>query len=306
MKISIIGANSYIARNVIHTLLHLPEKYKLLLYDKDTKQVDGVDSYTSIDILSKESLKNIDFNCDIIFMFVGKTGTTQGFNDYNQFIDINERSLLNILTEYKEQNSNAKIVFPSTRLVYKGKTGKLKECDEKEFKTIYAINKYSCEQYLKMYNRIYGIKYCIFRICLPYGTLITNVSAYGTIEFFLSKAKNNEDIILYGDGSQRRTFIYMGDLCNILIKGALSNKCINDIYNVGGEDYSLYAIASLIAKSYKVDVKSVKWPETVKITESGDTVFNSEKLDNIINYKSQVRFANWIKGKNIQDEKKFL
>lgn len=297
MKISVIGANSYIARNVINILLQSPEKYQLFLYDKEDKQVDGADFYTNIDVLSKQSLKNIDFNCDIIFIFVGKTGTTQGFDDYNLFIDINERALLNILAEYRNQNSNAKIIFPSTRLVYKGKLGRLKEDAQKEFKTMYAINKYSCEQYLKMYNRVYGIKYCIFRICLPYGTLIENASSYGTAEFFLAKAKNGEDIVLYGDGSQRRTLTYIGDLGNMIIEGAISNKCINDIYNVGGEDYSLYAMANLIAKLYKVDVKLVKWPEVAKTIESGNTVFNSEKLDNIINYKNQIKFADWIEGK---------
>lgn len=297
MKVSVIGANSYIARNVIHVLLQSPEKYELSLYDKAEEQVDGLDSYKSIDILSKDSVKNIDFNSDIVFMFVGKTGSTQGFDDYDSFININERALLNVLDEYRNQKSKAKIIFPSTRLVYKGKSGKLKEDSDKEFKTIYAINKYSCEQYLEMYNRVYGVKYCIFRICLPYGTLIENASSYGTAEFFLSKAESNENITLYGDGSQRRTLTYMGDLCNVLIDGAMSEKCINDVYNIGGEDYSLYDMASLIAKLYKVNVKLVEWPEVAKLIESGDTVFDSEKLDSIINYKGQMKFARWIEDK---------
>lgn len=41
----------------------------------------------------------------------------------------------------------------------------------------------------------------------------------------------------------------MGDLCNALIEGALSDACINDVYNIGGEDYSLKEMAELIAEN---------------------------------------------------------
>jgi UDP-glucose 4-epimerase len=292
-KIAIIGANSYIARNIIHVLNQNPGQYELALYDYKDTHADGLEKYKSIDILSKDSVKDIDFNCDIIFMLVGKTGSVTGFDEYDTFIDVNEKALLNILDEYRAQNSSSKIIFPSTRLVYKGKLGKQKEDSEKEFKTVYAINKYACEQYLEMYNRVYGVQYCIFRICLPYGTLISNASSYGSAEFMLSKATKGQNVVLYGDGSVRRTLTYMGDLCNILIAGAVSDKFVNDVFNVGGEDYSLLEMATLIAEKYGVKVEFVPWPKVAEIIESGNTVFDSEKLD--VYYDNyEMTFNNWI------------
>ena len=293
-KITIIGANSYIARNILYVLNQTPEEYQIKLYDYAPAQTDGADNYESIDILSMESVHKIDFNCDIIFMFVGKTGSADGFDNYDTFIDINERALLNVLNEYRLQNSSAKIIFPSTRLVYKGKSGALKEDAEKEFKTVYAINKYACEQYLEQYRRVYGIRYCIFRICIPYGTLVPNASSYGTAEFMLKKASNGEAITLYGGGTVRRTLTYMGDLCKILINGALCDECVNDVYNIGGEDYSLCEMASLIADKYNVDVVSVPWPEIALKIESGDTVFDDEKLQRVLPYTFTQSFKNWI------------
>lgn len=292
-KIAIIGANSYIARNLIFILSQKPDQFQLALYDYTDSHIDDSEGYTKIDILSKDSVKNIDFNCDALLIFVGKTGTANGFDNYEAFIDINEKSLLNILNEYVQQNSEAKIIFPSTRLVYKGSKDKIQENSVKEFKTIYAINKYACEQYLNMYSRTFGIQYCIFRISIPYGTLIPNASSYGTAEFMLNKAINGENIILYGDGNTRRTLTYMGDLCDILITGALSDKFINDIYNIGGEDYSLSEMAELIAKKYNVEVDYVPWPKMAEAVESGNTVFDSEKLDAYYNnYK--MKFKDWV------------
>lgn len=294
MKVMMLGANSYIARNVIQVLLRNPKKYELSLYDREEEQKDGVAGYQSLDILDAQAVNALDFSCDIVYMFVGRTGSVQGFEEYDNFIDVNERALLNVLNACREQKSRAKIIFPSTRLVYKGKAGKLKEDAEKEFKTVYAANKYSCEQYLKMYENVYGISYRIFRICIPYGTMIPGAKSYGTAESFLSKAEKGEDISLYGDGSQRRTLTYMEDLCNALIQGAESEALTNDVYNIGGEDYSLDEMAKLIAKYYNVSVTYVEWPETALKIESGDTVFDSKKLDEAAGICYPMRFEEWV------------
>ena len=293
-KIAIIGANSFIARNTFHVLDQKSEDYEIKLYDYAEKQADCAENYRSINILSKESVAAMDLRCDYIFMFVGKTGSENSFDEYDSFIDINERALLNLLNEYRKQGSKAKIVFPSTRLVYKGKPGKLKEDAEKEFKTVYAINKYACEQYLEQYQRVFGVKYCILRICVPYGTLVPYASSYGTAEFMLNKATKGENIIIYGDGSVRRTLTYMGDLCETLIAGAFSVKCVNDVYNVGGENYSLRDIAELISRKYGVGVDYRPWPEVALKIESGDTVFCDEKLCGIIGNMIVSKFSDWI------------
>lgn len=278
MKITIIGANSYIARNLIFEIHQRKIDAELKLYDYADKQSDGENNYYQIDILNQKSVSEIDFNCDILYMFVGKTGTIAGFDNYNEFIDINEKALLNVLNEYKNQNSSAKIIYPSTRLVYKGDILPLGENAEKEFKTVYAVNKYSCEQYLKMYENVFGVKYCIFRICVPYGNLLPGDLSYGTIGFMLNKAKNGENITLYGNGNARRTFTYIKDLCDILIDGAISEKCMNDVYNIGGKDMSLKEIAQIIAKKYRVDIEYVECPNEQMKIETGDTVFDDSKL----------------------------
>ena len=281
MKITIIGANSYIGRNLIFEIHQRKINAELKLYDYADVQSDGENNYHKIDILDKRSVSKIDFNCDIIYMFVGKTGTLAGFDNYNEFIDINEKALLNVLKEYRNQKSSAKIIYPSTRLVYKGSVSSLGEDDEKEFKTIYAVNKYACEQYLKMFNNLYGIKYCIFRICVPYGSLLPDISSYGTIGFMLNKAKNGQNITLYGDGNARRTFTHIKDLCDILINGAISEKCLNDVYNIGGKDMSLKEIAGIIAQKYNVNIDYIDYPSEQFKIESGDTVFDDRKLQKL-------------------------
>ncbi|MCL2661772.1 MAG: SDR family oxidoreductase [Oscillospiraceae bacterium] len=274
----IIGANSYIARNMIHVLSECKDVEAVALYDCQSTHDDGAANYKQINILDEASFTDVDLDVDLIFFFAGKTGTAVSFDNYDMFIDVNEKSLLNLLSEYRKQQSRAKIIFPSSRLVYKGKEGLLSEDSEKEFKTVYAINKFACEQYLSMYAAAFGVRYCIFRVCVPYGTLVPGASSYGTAEFMLERAKSGENITLYGNGSVRRTLTYIEDLCETMLLGALSLKCENDVFNIGGENYSLFEMASFIAERYKVAIEFEEWPELALRIESGDTVFDSGKL----------------------------
>ena len=294
-KVAVLGANGYIARNLIYVLKRDYPDFELALYGCENQFVDGEGNYTVVDMTDVESVKSIRLDVDIVFMFVGKTGSTNGFDEYDSFIDINERTLLNLLSEYRRQRSKARIIYPSTRLVYKGKTGPQKEDAEKEFKTVYAINKFACEQYLEQFHRVYDVQYTILRVCIPYGTLIPEASSYGTAEFMLAKATKGENISLYGDGSVRRTLTYMDDLCTIMIKAAVSEYCANDVFNVGGEDYSLKEMAELIAQKYGVGVDFVPWPDVALKIESGDTVFDSSKLDALIGSYTKSRFTDWVK-----------
>lgn len=293
-KVTVLGANGYIARNLIYVLKRDHPDYELFLYGREERYVDGEGNYTIVDMKDKESTKKINLNVDIVYMLVGRTGSANGFDEYDSFIDTNERTLLNLLAEYRRQGSKARIIYPSTRLVYKGKPSPQKEDAEKEFKTVYAINKYACEQYLEQFHRVYGVQYTILRVCIPYGTLIPEASSYGTAEFMLAKATKGENISLYGDGSVRRTLTYMEDLCVTMIEAALSDECADDVFNVGGEDYSLKEMAELIARKNGVGVDFVSWPDVALKIESGDTVFDSAKLSGVIGNTTKSLFAEWI------------
>lgn len=294
-KITIIGANSYIARNLTYMLETQKEGCRIKLYGREREHADGLTDYTCVDALDREDVKNIDFDCDIVYFFVGKTGSADAFKDFGTFIDANEKTLLNVMSEYVEQKSSAKLVFPSTRLVYQGACGSLAEDDAKAYKSVYAVNKHACEMYVRLYHEMFDLQYLILRICVPYGTMAPGAISYGTMEFMLKNAGQGKDITIYGDGTVRRTMTYIGDLCRAMIMAGAHPECKNDVYNVGGEEYMLGELAQIVAQKHGVGVRYIPWPELAKKMESGDTVFDSAKLDRLISYRS-VSLKQWIKG----------
>lgn len=293
MRAAVIGANGYIARNMlaVNRASHYADAFPS---GRRQEHVDGAAGYYMADLDRSADAERAIEGCDVIFFFAGKTGTIQGFDAPDEFLDTNERLLLHLLSAYRASGSRAKIVFPSTRLVYRGGDGPLREDAPKEFLTPYAMQKYACEQYLAMYSRQYGARYCVMRICVPYGSLVQPVSSYGTLDFFLRQARKNGQICIYGDGSQRRTVTYIGDLCHILWQAGLYEDCSNDIYNVGGEDISIRELAEYIARSTGARVVEVPWPEEARKIESGSTVFDASKLDGILHYQREMTVERWI------------
>ena len=113
-----------------------------------------VSNYRKIDITNNKSVNEIDLDVDIIYMFAGLTGTYAGFDNYEKYLKANELSLLNLLDTIRNSDYRPKVIFPSTRLVYKGRDNALSEDAEKETKTIYTVNKLACEGYLSKFTDI--------------------------------------------------------------------------------------------------------------------------------------------------------
>lgn len=289
-RIVIIGSNGYIGKHIVKYL----ERYNTFTECYDIVDCDQP-NYKKVDLTDKESVKRINLNVDYIFMFAGLTGTYAGFDKYETYVNINEIGLLNLLDAIRNSEYRPKIIFPSTRLVYKGVDKPLKEEDEKETKTLYAVNKLACEGLLQAYKASFDIPYTVFRICIPYGNLLSTDYSFGTVGFFIKQAKAGKDITLYGGGNIKRTFTHMEDLCSQIVEGAFSEVSNGNIYNVGGETLSLREAAEIIAEKFGTNVTTVPWPERDLRIESDHTYFDDTKIQSLLNLAPYKRLADFSK-----------
>lgn len=289
MKAAVIGANGYIGRHLDHYLRSMGVNTTCYDFQDEIR-----DHYKSVDLTKQESVEGIDLDVDYIFMFAGLTGTYVGFEKYETFIDVNELGLLNLLDAIRHSGYRPKVVFPSTRLVYKGSDMALKEDDEKETKTLYAVNKQACEGILYAYRQSFGIPYTIFRICIPYGNLLSMDYSFGTIGFFIKQARSGKDITLYGGGCVKRTFTHIEDVCRQVIMASMKENTDGEIYNVGGQVLSLRDAAKIIASRFGISVVDIDWPDKDYRIESGHTFFDDSKIRSLLNlgtYKTLQEFA---------------
>lgn len=290
----IIGSNGYIGRNL--SFLLQQRGIENFDYDIQSSSDHSWMNYSKLDVTCKDDFCQIGKDIDVIYFMAGLTGTVDGFRSYESYYNINVIGLTNLLHYLKENDLKAKVIFPSTRLVYKGiENTPLEETADKSPNTIYALTKLICEDTLDLYSRMFNVNYTVFRICVPYGNLIDLDYSYGTIGFFVNKAKNKQNITLYGDGSLKRTFTNVYDICTIMIETAINQVMVNAIYNIGGETFSLSEVARIIAEKYGVGIDFVEWPEMALKVESGDTIFSAKRLKECMTdyeYKSYSEWSN--------------
>ena len=289
-RCALIGSEGYIGK---HIALYLKK------YDADIECYDIFDiqkkKYKTVDLTNKDTLRKINLDVDYIFMFAGLTGTYAGFDKYEEYIKINELGLANLLDAIRYSKYRPIVLFPSTRLVYKGKDKPLKEDDEKETKTIYAVNKLACEGLLKAYKCSFDIPFTVFRICIPYGNLLSSDYSFGTIGFFIKQAKAGKDITLYGGGNIKRTFTHMDDLCYQIVEGVFDDEGKGNIYNIGGETLTLREAAEIIADKYGTRVVDIEWPERDLRIESDHTYFDDSKIKSLLNISTYKNLSDFSK-----------
>lgn len=97
----------------------------------------------------------------------------------------------------------------------------------------YAIVKNVGEAFLKSYKKEYDLDYTIFRFFNTYGP---KQSMDFVISKFIAKALKGEDITIFGDGSQTRTFCFVDDNIQACYNAFKNNEVLNDVINIGNDN----------------------------------------------------------------------
>lgn len=291
-KCLVFGADGYIGRHLVHFLLQ--SNNTVTGFGLSSEVPAGDIDYRVVDVAKSASLDGIDWDVDAVFMFAGLTGTYAGFQHAEQFVKVNEIGLLNILELIRTSGFRPRLVFPSTRLVYRGSDAALRENDPCEPKTIYAVNKLACEHLLRVYSNSFDIDHTIYRICVPYGNVIGTEYSYGTVGAFMKQAAANQVIRLFGDGSLRRTYTHVEDLCNQVLLSCLAESTRNQTLNTLGEDVSLRSVAEAIAKKCGATLEFTPFPDKDLLIESGHTVFDAAKLRALFAVSLKHKIAAWL------------
>lgn len=108
----------------------------------------------------------------------------------------------------------------------------------------YAVVKNLGEAYLRSYKQEFDLHFTIFRFFNTYGP---KQSKEFVVSRFINQALKNEDITLYGDGLQTRTFCYIDDNIQACFNTINNENFVNDVINVGGnEEITILSLAQTI------------------------------------------------------------
>ena len=253
MKILLTGSGGFIGRYVLSKIKEKGNEYEITVLS-DSRVHDGSVRYLSTLNYGFNDKYLIDNGCNadvLIHMgaFTPKSsdeGNNIGASTSNIF---NTNSLLNAV---KECTNIKKIIFISTLDVYEETDEEISEVTKTIPQTMYGCSKLYCEQMIKNFAYQNNINFEILRLGHVYGP---GEEKYRKVmPVMIQNAMAGKDITIFGDGEALRTFIYVEDVAEAIVKSISYEK--SDIINVvGSNSISIKNLAQLIINKVDSNVK---------------------------------------------------
>src|SRR5947208_13406423 len=102
----------------------------------------------------------------------------------------------------------------------------------------YGIAKLAVEQDLRSAHEMFGLNYIVFRPHNVYGEYQNIGDKYrNVVGIFMNQLMQGHSLSVFGDGLQTRAFSYIGDVAPYIAKCVDVNGALNQVINIGAEQY---------------------------------------------------------------------
>jgi UDP-glucose 4-epimerase len=156
----------------------------------------------------------------------------------------------------------------------------------------YGIAKYCAEQYVGLYNRLHGTRHTILRLANVYGPRQDPAGESGVIPIFCARALAGERPVIYGDGSQTRDYVYVGDAVAAFLAAADQGR--PGVWNFGtGAEVSVLDLAALIGEAAGRPVDPLF--ASARPGELQRSALAAERAERDLGWRARVRLADGVR-----------
>ena len=303
----ITGGLGFIGSNLAWALVDLGARVLIVDsliddYGGNLFNVSGIEDRVRINIADVRQHTTMNYlvrGQDVIFNLAGQVSHIDSMRDPYTDLDINCRAQLSILEACRNFNPRAKIVFAGTRQVY-GKADSL-PVDESHLVRpvdVNGINKAAGEYYHLLYNNVFGVRACSLRLTNIYGPRqLLKHNRQGFIAWFIRLAIEDREIQIYGDGSQRRDFVYVDDAVDAFLRAGASEACNGQALNVGGLEPISHRdlVALLVRVAGSGRHRFVEWPPEKKLIDIGDFYADSTRIQQTLGWSPRTTLSDGLR-----------
>lgn len=247
--------------------------------------------FISNDLSDEDSLNDLA-DIDIVYHMGARAGVRQSFNDPLSYIKDNTIATTNV-ANFCKNNNISKMILASTSSIYgnSGEKEMVEDIDEKiNPPSIYASTKLSGETLARTILSSHNTNLIITRFFTVYGP-------YGrpdmSILRFIHWIMENKEVKIFGDGEQRRSFTYIDDVVDLLLK--VQDCDSNETFNVGNnKTSSLNEVVKIIEHFSNKKAQVVNEPRAFR---DPDVVLPSlSKSKNILKWEPKTNIEDGIKA----------
>ncbi len=244
MKVLVSGGAGFIASHVVDALIEAGHQV-VVIDDLSTGKEENLNpraTFYNLDIRSERvteifaAEKPEMVNHHAAQMDVRRAVKEPAFD-----ASVNVLGALNLL-ENARRFGIQKFVFASTGGAVYGQPDKLPVDESQPVAPLspYGLTKFTFEQYLALYRRLYGLSFTVLRYPNVYGRRQDPHGEAGVVAIFTGQLLRGETPTIFGDGSKTRDYLHVSDVVagNLLVLDFLKRDQ-GEVFNLGwGEEVS--------------------------------------------------------------------
>ena len=206
------------------------------------------------DILNKKDVRKAMEGCNIIFHLAANPEVRIGAEDTYIHLEQNVLATYNILEEMRRQGIK-KIVFTSSSTVY-GEADIIPTPEDYAPLipiSLYGASKLAAESLICAYCHTFDMYSIIYR----FANVVGPRSTHGVTYDFIKKLKKDEGKLeILGDGTQKKSYLYISDCIDAMLFGIEKAKEKVEIFNIGSEDWvDVKKIADIVSQEMGLQPK---------------------------------------------------
>jgi UDP-glucose 4-epimerase len=265
-SILITGGAGFIGSHLVDALTRIGKDCSIHVFDnlasgtlKNVRQHLHRSNFSFVegDLLKPSDINKLKHNhYSLVFHLAANPEVKVGSIHPNIHFQQNIVATYNLLDHLRKTQNNYKIVFASTSTVY-GDASKLPTPETYSPLnpiSVYGATKLACEALITAYSHTYGFNAVIYRL----ANIIGPRSEHGVIYDFIQKLKKNaEKLVILGDGTQTKSYLYVSDCIEAMLLGLERLTERIEVYNLGSDDQiNVKTIAQIIIE--EMGLKNVK------------------------------------------------
>ncbi len=241
MKVLITGGAGFVGSHLAEKLVQ--QNYKVTILDnlssgnlKNLQLIKNKIKFIRCDLTKQKKLFKLLHNVDYVFHLAGLIDVVKSFDEPVEYYNNNVNGTLNILKAAKKAKVK-KFVYAASASCY-GNSKKLPTSEKSKIQILspYALTKWLGELLVMNFSKVHKLSAISLRFFNIYGPRSYNSkSSYSAvINVFMQQKISKKPLTVVGDGKQTRSFIYISDVIDAMIKAAKSNVS-GEIFNVGAK-----------------------------------------------------------------------
>ncbi len=204
--------------------------------------------FTRGDVNDRPKLWTLLQDIDCVYHLAARVSVSESVLYPREYNQVNVGGTVTLMEAMRDVGVRRVVLISSGAVYGEQDTQPLEENAIPNPRSPYAVSKLSAEYYVRTIGRLWGIETVALRVFNAYGPGQHIPPAHApVIPYFLRQACQNGSIIVHGDGSQTRDYVYVEDVVNAMIAAATAPHVNQKIINVGsGVETSVRELVNMV------------------------------------------------------------